>query len=59
MPSQREQVPVAPFTRLETALSATVQRNKALPERVPERHSRRSRSGLAPARASAIAHSGT
>ena len=46
MPSKREQVLVVPFTRLATALSATVRRNKALPERAPERHLRRSRSSV-------------
>ena len=44
MPSKREQVLAAPFARLETALSATVRRNEVLPERVPVRHLRRSRS---------------
>jgi hypothetical protein len=35
MPSKREQVLATLFTRLDTALLATVRRNEALPERVP------------------------
>ena len=44
MPSKREQVLGVLFARLETALSATVRRNKVLPERVPVRHLRGCRS---------------